>query len=185
MDDGLAALYLYVLGIDIDTRRLHVAVEGQCLIEFVRHVQPHVFGQSAVVGIEVAVAPLVFGVGGPFAVVPIVVGAYGHHIFATIIDIRCQVEAYGHGTILVQTQVVSVQVEIGTLAHALELDEHFLVFGGLGQTEVLAVPGDGVGQVFDVNLEHLVFVVCTGQGHFFPISIGKIGFLGSFQVAYM
>ncbi len=47
------------LGIDVDTRRLHVAVEGQCLIEFVRHVQPHVFGQSAVVGIEVAVAPLV------------------------------------------------------------------------------------------------------------------------------
>ena len=37
----------------------------------------------------------------------------------------------------------------------------------------------------DVNLEDLVFVVCTGQGHFFPISIGKIGFLGSFQVAYM
>ena len=185
MDDGLAALYLYVLGIDVDTRRLHVAVEGQCLIEFVRHVQPHVFGQSAVVGIEVAVAPLVFGVGGPFAVVPVVVGAHGHHVVAAIIYIRCQVESHGHGAVFVQAQVVAVQVEVGSLAYTLKFHKHLLVFGRLGQAEMLAVPGDSVGQVLDVHFEHLVFVVRPWQGHFLPVGIGVITLFSSLKVAYV
>ena len=70
MDDGLVVLDVYVGGIDIRPCRSKVRVKGQCLVELVGDVKPHVLGQSAVVGVEVAVVPLVAAVERAVAVFP-------------------------------------------------------------------------------------------------------------------
>ena len=61
--------------------------------------QPDVLGQTAVVGIEVVIVPLVTAVQHPIAVFPVVITAYGYHVLA-FFDIRSQVEAKGHHAIV-------------------------------------------------------------------------------------
>jgi hypothetical protein len=58
------------------------------------------------------------------AIVPTIVTTHGQHVL-TFLDIGRQVKATGHHTILAKAQMMSVQVEVGTLTHALELDKNF------------------------------------------------------------
>ena len=62
MNGGLASRNVEVRGIDIGTRGAEVRVEGQRLIDLVRDMKVDVLGYAAVVGIEVAVVPLVAAV---------------------------------------------------------------------------------------------------------------------------
>ena len=58
MYSSLASSYVVVFGIDVSTCCSKGGVERESLIEAVCHMQFHVFGQSAVVGVEVFVVPL-------------------------------------------------------------------------------------------------------------------------------
>ncbi len=48
-----------VFAIDIYSRGLEIRVQGQRLIQLVGHVQPHILGDAAIVGVEILVVPLV------------------------------------------------------------------------------------------------------------------------------
>jgi len=48
-----------VFAINIHTLGLEIRVQGQRLIQLVGHVQPHILGNAAIVGVEILVVPLV------------------------------------------------------------------------------------------------------------------------------
>jgi len=148
-------------------------------------VQPHVFGYPTVVGIEVLVVPLEPAAGCSLSVLPVVVDPHGDHVFPVEVEVRGEVEAYGHDTVLVQSYVFAVEVEIGALPHTLELDEYLLPFGRFRQFEVFPVPCDGVGHFFYGYFECFVFVEGSRESDFFPILIGKSYFFGPVHIAYM
>ena len=60
--------------------------------------QVDIFGDAAVVGVEVAVVPLIAAVVDARTVLPAVVAAHGDDVLA-FFYIRCKVEATGHDTI--------------------------------------------------------------------------------------
>ena len=70
MNDCLMARDIEVGGIDIGASSAKVGIEGQGLIELTRHMEPYILRQAAVVGIEVAVVPLVAAVEHTVAVGP-------------------------------------------------------------------------------------------------------------------
>lgn len=147
--------------------------------------QPDVLRNAAVVGIEIAVTPLVLRISGALPVVPVVVHADGHHVVAAVADVGGQVETDRHRSVLVQTEAVAVDVEVGSLAHAFELDKDLLPPRTGRQAEVLAIPHDGVGQLLDAEAESLVFVEGTGQGDLLPTLVVKPDFSGLRIVAHM
>ena len=107
------------------------------------------------------------------AVLPRVIAADSEHVL-TFFDIRRQVEAAGHDAVLGESQVVTVQIEVGPLTHALELDKELTAFG-LVDIEGLTIPADGVGQVDDVFLESLVAVEGIGQRDALPLGVIVVG----------
>ena len=167
MQDGGALLYPDIGGIDIHAGGAQIAVEGERLVEPVRDMQPDVFRQAAVIGIEILVAPLVFHARGALGVVPVVVHAHGDYVGAWG-DIGGQVEAEGHHAVLVLSDHLAVDVHVHALAGALEFDEDLLALRLLGQHEMLAVPHHRVGEVVDVHAEGFVFVESMGEGDFLP-----------------
>ena len=114
-------------GIDIGASSAKVGIEGQGLIELTRHMEPYILRQAAVVGIEVAVVPLVATVEHTVAVGPAVVAAHGQHIL-TLLDVRCQVEAEGHHAIVAETHLLAVQPHVSALPCSLELNEDLSLF---------------------------------------------------------
>ena len=132
--------------------------------------QPDVLRETAVVGVEVAVAPLVFHPCRPLGVVPVIVHAYGDDIAAGL-EVRGDVEAERHHAVLVLADEFAVNIEVNALARSLEFDEHLLAPGRLRQGEVLAVPHHRVGEVLDVDLECLIFVESMRKGDFFPVRV--------------
>ena len=59
--------------------------------------------------------------------------------------------------------MVAVQVEVGSLTHTLKLYQHLLVFQFMGlHGEFLPIPGNGVGQVYNVFLEGLAAIEGIG-----------------------
>ena len=122
MYGGLAGRDVEVGGIDIRARSTKVAVERQRLIELVRDVQEHVLRQTAVVGVEVLVVPLVAAVQRAIAILPRVVAAHGDGVLACLHK-RCQVEAEGHHAVVTEAHFLAVHPHVGTLTGTLELDE--------------------------------------------------------------
>ena len=81
-------------------------------------------GDAAVVGVEVAVVPLVAGVfASAFAIGPAVVHAHGYQVLP-LPGVRGEVHAEGHDAVLVQSDMLSVEVDVRSLPCAFEFDEH-------------------------------------------------------------
>ena len=85
--------------------------------------EPDIFRDSAVIGIEVPVGPLIFGIGRSFVIVPVIVDAHGEDVF-TVDEVGRQVESYGHDAVFMQTERVAVQIEVAALADTFEFDEN-------------------------------------------------------------
>ena len=167
---GLVSLDVEVRGIDVCSRGSKVAVEWQCLIKFVCQMQIDILGQSAVVGVEVFVVPLVAAVERAVAVGPTVVAAHGHDVLAHF-GVGREVEAESHHAIVGKSHFLAVEPYVGTLACSFEFDEHLSLHVFFREGEVLAVPADGVGQVDDVACESLVFVEGMRQGDALPFVV--------------
>ena len=175
---------IVVRGIDIGARRAKVGIEGQRLIEPVGDVEIRILRDASIVGVEVAVVPLVAAVVAARTVRPAVVAPHGQHVVARL-DVGRQVEAAGHDAILAHAQVVAVEVEVGTLTDSLELDEVFrgewrgvCVYG-----KRLAIPADGIGEVYDILLISLVAVEGIGQGDALPPTVVVAGLSGLLHVS--
>ena len=183
MYGGHTLLHVDVLCIDIDTRRLQITIERQCLVDLLAHgMQPHVLVDAAIVAEEVAVVPLIPTVGHlavariqfllVLAIVPTVVDENGQHIVTGAVDVGSKVETEGHHAILAPTQFLAVKENAGGKAHALKLDEEFLAVTQFnGQHEVLAIPGRGVGQVVNFLGKSLMLVVRVGKRHPLPLRV--------------
>ena len=157
-------------GIDIGAGSTEIAVERQCLIELARHMQPYVLRDAAIVGIEIAIVPLVTALILTRLVGPAVVTAHGQHV-VTFLDIWCQVEAAGHHAVLTEAEMHSVQIEVCPLSHALELDK---IFMRIFNPEMLPIPADGVRQIDDVLTESLIAVKGVWQCDLLPTAVIEI-----------
>ena len=111
-------------GIDIGTCRTEIGIKWQGLIEFVCDMQIHILRDTTIVGIEVTVVPLIAAVMLARAILPTVITADCNHVL-TFYNIRCQVEATCHNTILAKSEMMTIEIEISSLAYAFELDEEF------------------------------------------------------------
>ena len=135
--------------------------------------QPNILGNAAVVGIEITVVPLVAALVLARTVGPRIVAANGYRVLS-FYNIRCKVEAAGHHAVLAIAQVMAVDIEIGTLADALELHENLSLQHIACGNELLPVPTDGVGQVDDILAEGLIAVEGIGQRHRLPLAVVEI-----------
>ena len=99
MNGSLVVSYVEVGGIDIGSRGAEVGIKRKCLIEQSGSVEPHILWNAAVVGVKVLVVPLEGRPRGTLMIVPTVVGTYCQYVL-TLNDVRCQVEAKGHDSIL-------------------------------------------------------------------------------------
>ena len=179
MYHSLASSHVEVGGIDIRARRAKVGIERQCLVEFACYVKPYVFGNTAVVGIEVPVVPLVTAVVLARTVGPAVVAAHSHYVVARL-HIRCHVKAEGHHAVFAETEVTAIDIDVGTLPDALELDEYFALHCLSRKGERLTIPHDGVGQFDNITTESLAAVEGVGQRHTLPVTVVEGG-LDSFR----
>ena len=123
---GLSSLDVEVSGIDVCARCPKVGVEWESLVEFVCNMQKDILRNASVVGVEVAVVPLVTAVVLARTIGPRVVASYGQHVVA-FFDVRSQVKSTSHHAILAHAQMMPVEVEVCPLPHAFELDENLLV----------------------------------------------------------
>ena len=137
--------------------------------------QEDILGNSSIVGIEVAVVPLVSAVMLSRAVLPVIVATDSQHI-AAFFQIRCQVKATSHHAILAIAQMLSVQIEVSTLAHTFELHKNLLVCH-VANHKMLPIPHDGVRQVDNVLSERLVAIEGIWQCDALPPAVVVIGCL--------
>ena len=144
--------------------------------------QIHILGYAALVSVEVTVVPLVTAVVLARAVSPAVVAAHCNDVLA-FLDVWRKVKAACHNTVLTKAQGVAVEVEVGTLAYALELYKVFFV--GIRDIKGLPIPYYRVGKVNDVLAESLVAVEGIGQGYLLPLAVVKLWLAGLGSVAYM
>ena len=122
MNHGLMSCHVYIRSVDVGTRGAEVRIKRQCLIEFIRDVQPHVLWQTAVVGIEVIIVPLVAAIQHPIAVLPIVIASHGNHVLA-FLDIRCDIKSESHHAIVREAHFLTVHPYVSSLTRTLELNE--------------------------------------------------------------
>ena len=174
---------IIVTAIDIDTCGLEIIVERKSLVEFVGDVEEHILRNTAIVGIEVFVVPLIALACGSFTIAPGVIHTYGDDVL-TFYNIRCQIESACHHTILGISHFLAIEPDVGTEAHALELDE-ILAVAHFQDMEVLAVPHDGVAEVFNGNLERFFLVESTRQRNLFPTGIWVVCLFCSLEVAHL
>ena len=183
MNNSLVPGDVKVGGIDIGAGGAQVRIEWQRLVEFVGQMQIHILRQTAIVGIEVLVVPLIAAVERTVTILPRVVATHGNYVF-TYYNIRCKVKAESHHAIVAETDMMAVQPHIGTLSGTLELDKHLSVCLIGTQTEVLAIPADGVGQVDDIFLEGLAAIEGIGQRYPLPTVVIIIGLCRSGHVSH-
>ena len=144
MHHGLVVLDIEIGSIDIGTSSAEVAIERQRLVEFTRHMQPDIFGDAAIVGIEVTVVPLVTALILARLIGPAIVTAHSQHVLS-FFYIRCQVESTGHHTIFAIAQVLAVQIEVCPLANTFKLNEILFRFYILTiYFKCLSIPDNGV-----------------------------------------
>lgn len=180
--EGVLSFFL-VTAIDVGTCGLEIIVERKSLVEFVGDVEEHILWNTAIVGFEVLVVPLETLTAGALTIVPGVIHTYDYDIF-TFYNIRCQVESACHHTILGISHFLTIEPDVGTEAHALKLDEILAVAHFLDM-EVLAIPHDGVAEVFDGNLERFFLVEGTRQRNLFPTGILVVCLFCSLEVAHL
>ena len=129
----------------------------------------NVFGYSAVVGVEVAVVPLILAVVPSRPVAPVVVASHRNHVL-TFFNIWSKVESASHHAVLAEAKRLSVEVEVGTLPHAFKLHKH-LIRLHIRHVEVFPIPHHGVGEIYDVLPVCLVAVEGVRQCYRFPTSV--------------
>ena len=182
MDHGFTAGDVEVGGVNISSCGAEVAIERQSLVKFAGEVQVDVLWQSAVVGIEVAVVPLVSAVEHSVAVGPTVVAAHRDDVVA-LLDIRSEVEAEGHHAVVGEAHLLAVEPYVGSLSCPFKLDEHLALHLFLREGEVLAVPHDGIGEMDDILAEGLITIEGMGQCDLLPGVVVERGVLGLLEVA--
>ncbi len=182
MDYGFTARDVEVGGVNISSCSAEVAIKRQSLVEFAGEVQIDVLGQTAVVGIEVAVVPLVSAVEHSVAVGPAVVAAHRDDVVA-LFDIRSEVEAEGHHAVVGKAHLLAVEPYVGSLPCSFELDEHLALHLFLREREVLAIPHDGIGEMDDILAESLIAIEGMGQCDPLPGMVVESGVLGLLEVA--
>nr|GEU28280.1 hypothetical protein [Tanacetum cinerariifolium] len=170
VDGGAVAGNVEIAGVHVHAGRAQAAIQRQRLVQPVGQVQPHVFWQAAVVGVEILVGPLVALAGGLLAVVPAVIGAHGNRVLAVHQRGRDIVPERGHA-VFVQAHALAVDVHLGRLARAFEFQEHFLTARLRRQGKSLAVPGDAGRMVHDVPAESVVLVPRARQRHALPAAV--------------
>ena len=122
--------------------------------------------------------------GSTFTVFPTIVDPHGQHVVALAVDVGREVKSHGHHSILMVSEVMPVEVEVGSMAHTLELHEHLAAALLLGQAEVLAVPHHGVGKLVDGQAVSLILVEGARQRDGLPPFLGVFRRFGSGVVAY-
>ena len=137
-DSGFTRRDVEILAVDIGSRCSEVGIERQRLIYVVADVEPHVFVQAAVVGVEVAVAPLIARSGRRFLCFPGVVADNLDGVFAGLKAVG-DVEAESHDAVVAVAERTAVEQHFGSLARALKLDEHFFTGGRLRQSEMFHI----------------------------------------------
>ena len=88
--------------------------------------EPHVFGKSTIVGVEVAVIPLVAAVERAVAVCPAVVATHSQYVTPHL-DVGSHVEAESHYAVVIEAHFLAIQPHVGTLTGTLKLYEEFPV----------------------------------------------------------
>ena len=183
MHHGCPCRNIEIGGINVGSGGSKITVERQGLVEFSGDMQPDILGNAAVVGIEIAVVPLVAALVLSRTVGPRIVAANGHRVLS-FYYIRCKVEAAGHHAVLAIAQVMTVDIEIGSLTYTLELHEDLSLQHIACGNELLPVPADGVGQVDDILAESLVAVEGIGQRHPQPLTVVVAGVGGIGEIAH-
>src|SRR5687768_13465651 len=70
-----------LIGIHIHARSAQVAEQRKRLINGWHNMQVYILNNAAIIGIEVLILPLEFGIGGPFFIIPVVISSYRQYIF--------------------------------------------------------------------------------------------------------
>ena len=82
--------------------------------------------------------------------------------------------------------MVTIQIEVGTLTHALKL---YKILAGshisLLDLKLLSVPADGICQVNDIFSECLIAIECIRQRHLQPMTIIVVGSLCLSHIAHL
>ena len=78
-------------------------------------------------------------------IVPTVVATHSEDI-GSFHDIRCQIEARRHDTVLRQADVMPVEPEVSSEAHTFQFNEELPSFN-LPNIEMLTVPYDGIAEL--------------------------------------
>ena len=111
MDSSGGGRNVNIRSIDIDSGCPEVAIQRQSLIHRIQYVQPYILIDTAIVAVEVLVIPLVAGAHflavfvarelQVFLVFPVIVHHDRKHILTAVLDIRGQIHAESHYTVLV------------------------------------------------------------------------------------
>ncbi len=145
--------------------------------------QPYIFGNTAVICVEIAVVPLKPLPSSPLTIGPVVVNTYGNNVFPTIVYVRCQIKTHSHNTVFMVAKVVPVQVKVSPHTQALELNKHLLPLCLARQAEMFAIPGNRVGKLLYGHFESLVLVKGVWQCHSLPSVVFKATTVGTLYVA--
>ena len=170
MNQCFARTYPDIFCIYIDTCRLQIAIKRECLIHFISHMQPHILRQSSIIRIKITVAPLIFHSRRTLGIIPVIIYTGCNHIFARL-NIRSQIESESHHSVFMLTDKFSVHIQVNSLACTFKLNKDFTPFCTFGKPEMLAVPYNGICQVFDIYLKCLILIKSMGKRHFLPIRI--------------
>ena len=154
------------------------------MIYIIGNVQKYIFGDTAIVSIEIAVVPLKFGVGSLFSVHPVVIGANGNYVF-TLLHIWSQVESHCHYAIFVSAQIMTVEIEVSTLTYSFELDKYFLVTFQFRNPETFAIPHHCVCQLFDGEFKCFIFIESMRQSYLLPFTVVEFSVFGFRKFSYL
>ncbi len=94
--------------------------------------QVNIFGNTAVVGIEITVVPLIPRSAAFFFVTPRVVNTGSQNIFTAIIYFIRNIETKSHHTVFAHPYGFSVQVKFTTEPDTFKFQKYFLIFGRCG-----------------------------------------------------
>ena len=81
--------------------------------------------------------------------------------------------------------MVTVEIEIGALAHAFKFYKHFTPELFFAEDEMLAIPAYGVGKVDNVASKSLMAIEGMRQGDLLPAGIVVTGLDGFWPVAHL
>ena len=147
--------------------------------------QPYIFRYASIINIEVFIIPLIPASCCSLFIVPVIVSPYGNHVFATKIQIGCQVETYRHHPILMQSDMITIHIKVSSLTHSFKLNKHFFSFCCLRQFKVFTIPRYGISHVFNADFKSFIFIKSMWQRYLFPIFIRKGVLFCSLNISYV